>query len=154
MSSLGLLPGCAWPQVTAAGWRDLLTQLATWTEAAGHVWPEFTMAVIEREERYPTGLPTPIPTAIPHADPGHVIHAGVSVATLARPVAFGEMGGSGEQLPVRAVVMLCMTDGKTQMDALHAVLTRLTDENAVAELLAAGQRPDFDRFVAGWLAAN
>lgn len=154
MHELELLPNCAFGAVEASDWRELLTLMGERLVAAGHVEPSFTAAVIQRETDFPTGLPTPVPTAIPHADPVHVKRPGVAVATLAHPVEFAEMGGSGELLAVRAVVMLCMTDGQTQVDALQAVLVRLGDQPAVTELLAAGERPGFEEFVAGWLGGQ
>ncbi len=154
MNELDLLPGCAFAAVEAADWRDLLSWMGERVIAAGHAEPTFTAALIEREANFPTGLPTPVPTAIPHADPQHVRRAGVAVATLAEPVEFLQMGGTGESLGVRVVVMLCMTDGKAQVDALQLVLARLGDQDAVDELLAADEHPNFEEFVRGWLTGS
>ena len=87
-------------RLEAADAADALRTLAGHLLDDGAVTEGFPEALQAREQRYPTGLPTPIPTAIPHADPEHVLVPGLALATLARPVAFGEMGAGGGQVPV------------------------------------------------------
>ncbi|GAA1491060.1 PTS sugar transporter subunit IIA [Brachybacterium sacelli] len=98
---------------------------------------DFPEALRSREQRYPTGLPTPIPTAIPHADPQHVLTPGLALATLARPVAFGEMGGTGSTVDARLVVMPLLTDAGQHLAALQRLMGLLRDGAAVTDLLEA-----------------
>lgn len=100
---------------------EALEALARRAEEAGWVTPTFAAALLEREAAYPTGLPTPIPVAIPHADVEHVLRSGLGVATLSTPVSFGEMGGSGERVDARVIVLILVTDPQDQVD----LLTRL-----------------------------
>ncbi|ATG50224.1 PTS fructose transporter subunit IIA [Brachybacterium vulturis] len=115
--------------------EDVLRSLAGRLLDAGAVTVDFPEALRKRERTYPTGLPTPIPTAIPHADPEHVVVPGLALATLARPVPFGEMGASGSTVDVRLVVMPLLTDAREHLTALQRLMGLLRDEAAVAELL-------------------
>ena len=117
--------------------EDALRAVAGQLLDAGAVTDAFPEALQSRERRYPTGLPTPVPTAIPHADPEHVLAPGLAIATLARPVAFGEMGGGGGQVEVRLLAMPLLTDAREHLAALRRLMGLLQDEAAVAALLAA-----------------
>lgn len=150
-SAFGLLPGCALCNLPAADWEEALARLAGAAVAAGHGRPTLVEAVIERERRFPTGLPTEVASAIPHTDAVHVVRAGLGVATLAEPVAFGQMGGAGETLPVRFVVMLFITDPADQVAALQQVLGRLSDTAGVQQLLDVTDQAGFEAAVEDWL---
>lgn len=149
--AFGLLPGCALHRVATRDRDELLTLLAAAVVENGHGRPSLPAAVVERERRYPTGLPTAIPSAIPHTDAVHVLHAGLAVATLAEPVLFGQMGGSGEELPVQLVVLLCISDPRTQVEALQQVLGRLGDQAAVAKVVGHSDPETFGDAVRSWL---
>lgn len=132
--------------------EDVLRSLAGRLLDRGAVTLEFPEALQTREQRFPTGLPTPIPTAIPHADPEHVQTPGLALATLARPVAFGEMGGDGGTVDVRLVAMPLLTDASAHLTALQRLMALLRDQDAVSDLIAA---PDEDQLRAraiGYLA--
>ncbi|MBM7502343.1 PTS system galactitol-specific IIA component [Brachybacterium muris] len=132
----------------------VLRALAARLHASGAVTDGFEAAVLERERTYPTGLPTVIPAAIPHTDPEHVIEPGIAVATLREPVAFGEMGGSGEAtVPVRLVVMLVLREAQAQLEALQRLIQALQDEAAVRTVLDATDDADLERRVRQWLQA-
>ena len=117
--------------------EDVLRSLSGRLLDAGAVDLDFPEALRIREQQYPTGLPTPIPTAIPHADPEHVLVPGLALATLARPVAFGEMGAGGGQVPVQLLAMPLLTDAREHLAALQRLMALLQDEQAVAALLEA-----------------
>lgn len=122
-------------QLDVADAEDALRSLAGRLLDAGVVAVGFPEALRARERTYPTGLPTPIPTAIPHADPGHVVVPGLALATLARPVPFGEMGTPGSTVEVRLVAMPLLTDAREHLAALQRLMGLLRDESAVASLL-------------------
>ncbi|GAP78913.1 MULTISPECIES: PTS sugar transporter subunit IIA [Brachybacterium] len=124
-------------RLEAADAADALRTLAGHLLDDGAVTEAFPEALQAREQRYPTGLPTPIPTAIPHADPEHVLVPGLALATLARPVAFGEMGAGGGQVPVQLLAMPLLTDAREHLAALQRLMALLQDEQAVAALLEA-----------------
>lgn len=117
--------------------EDVLRSLAARLLDQGAVTVAFPEALRAREERFPTGLPTPVPTAIPHADPEHVRAPGLALATLARPVSFGEMGGNGGTVDVRLVAMPLLTDATAHLAALQRLVALLRDQDAVTDLIAA-----------------
>ncbi|WP_114853387.1 PTS sugar transporter subunit IIA [Brachybacterium sp. YJGR34] len=124
-------------RLDAADAEDVLRALSGRLLAAGVVTAEFPDALLDRERRFPTGLPTPIPTAIPHAEPGHVLSPGLVLATLRRPLPFGEMGGSGGTVGVSLVAMPLLTDAREHLRALRRLMGLLRDEAAVDHLLGA-----------------
>ncbi len=149
--ALELLSGCALHRVTARDSDELLTKMAAAVVENGHGRPSLIDAVRAREQKFPTGLPTPVPSAIPHTDPVHVLHAGLAVATLAKPVVFAQMGGAGEQLAVEIVVLLCITEPGDQVGALQEVLARLGDGAAVAAVTRHDDPATFEVAVRSWL---
>lgn len=125
--------------------EDALRSLAGRLLDAGAVTLDFPEALRTRERTYPTGLPTPIPTAIPHADPQHVLVPGLAVATLARPVTFGEMGTRDGTVEVRLVAMPLLTDAREHLAALQQLMGLLSDELAVQHLLDASDDEELRR---------
>ncbi|KQS68583.1 PTS sugar transporter subunit IIA [Modestobacter sp. Leaf380] len=118
----------------------LLRLMAEHAHRAGRVHDTFADAVVEREGRFPTGLPTAVPSAIPHTDAGHVVSAGAVVALLAEPVTFVEMGSSDREVAARLVVMLLVQDPDQQVTALGEVIAALQDP-ALADRLATVEHP-------------
>jgi PTS system galactitol-specific IIA component len=103
---------------------ELIELLAGALHKQGLVRDSFARAVRKREATSPTGLPLARrKVAVPHADPEHVIAPGVAVATLARPVAFGEMGNPESYLDVDVVLMLALRD----RDSVQKELVRLVE---------------------------
>ncbi|TQO20561.1 PTS system IIA component (Gat family) [Rhodoglobus vestalii] len=102
---------------------EVLSAFAAQALAVGAVHPSFEAALLERERAFPTGLPTIIPVAIPHADVEHVIESGLGIATLAHPVAFGEMGGTGSLVHARVAVLILVTEPHAQTEMLTQLIS-------------------------------
>lgn len=151
---LSLLPGCALHRLAASDWEHVLTALAERVVARGYGKSSLVAAVLDRERRFPTGLPTAVPSAIPHTDAEHIITAGLAVATLAAPVEFGVMGGTGETLQAEVVVMLCVDDPGAQVAGLQQVLGALASAGGVGELIAHSDPATFETAVRSWLRAE
>jgi PTS system galactitol-specific IIA component len=125
------------PQLQAPDWQTAIRMLGERLEAGGYVRETYVTAVLEREAVYPTGLPLGhIDVAIPHTDTVHVVTPGIAIATLATPVAFGQMGSPEEKVAARIVFLLAMKDPRAQVSLLQnlvalfqkeAVLRRLTE---------------------------
>jgi PTS system galactitol-specific IIA component len=152
VAGLELLSGCALHRVAARDREHLLKIMAAAVVDNGHGKPSLVEALVERERCFPTGLPTPVPSAIPHTDAIHVIHSGLAVATLAEPVMFAQMGGSGEELPAQIVVLLCITQPGEQVGALQLVLARLSDQSSAEEVIGHIDPSTFESVVRRWLA--
>lgn len=72
--------------------REVLQIIGKLLLEKGYVKESFGNALIEREEKYPTGLAmVPYPVAIPHTDPGHVNEACISIVRVKQGATFHEM---------------------------------------------------------------
>lgn len=113
----------------------------------GCVAPEFPDAVVEREKKFPTGLPTPgIGVAIPHTDKGHVLTPRIAVAVLESPVFFGEMGNPEKKVSVELVFLLAIRDPKAQLENLKKLMALITDREGLREMRAASSAEEiFER---------
>ena len=138
------LTGLSLNGLEASTWEEVLSALADTALEHGYVRDSFPAALVERERRYPTGLPTGLSTAIPHADPEHVLTAGLGIARLAQPVSFGEMGRSNSVLDVQLVVMLLVPAAQSHMAALTTVIGAVSDEPRMRSLLAALDNQDLE----------
>jgi PTS system galactitol-specific IIA component len=111
----------------------------------GLVVADYGRQTYERELMHPTGLPTkPFCIAFPHADAQGVNGSALALATLAKPVAFKNMGDPDEDLQVVLVLMLANRNPEEQVqtlrnlailfgrpDKLSALRDQTTAENAV-----------------------
>ena len=147
-----LLEGAVIAHLDASDDQAVLAALADSLTVAGRVTATFADAVRDRERRFPTGLPTAVPCAIPHTDADHVLRPGLALATLAHPVSFGLMGGTGaERLDVELVVMLVLDDAHAQVGALQHLIARLQDVDAVRSLLSATDEDALRAAAQAWL---
>lgn len=140
MNLLGdlILPEALCPAMEATSSSGAIEFLSGRLLALGKVRPSFAGAVIERETTMPTGLPLgDLNVAIPHTDPEHVLAPGVAVGTLRTPVLFSNMDDPDEQLPVRIIFLLALTDKKLQLSLLQYVAGMIQDPQRLDRLVAA-----------------
>lgn len=107
----------------AAAKEEVLANLAGKLDALGCVNPGFYEGVIHREEQFPTGLPTAIPIALCHTEAHFVRQSALSVATLATPVKFQEMGTPERSVEAEIVFLLALNDPKQQVPWLKKMIT-------------------------------
>ena len=73
--------------------EEVLEDLSNIAIKAGYAKPGYRKAILEREEKYPTGLHTPqIEVAIPHADAEWANEPSLTIGLLENPVTFEPMG--------------------------------------------------------------
>lgn len=146
MSGSGLPVEVFVKDMSAGDAREALTTLAEALRDRGAVEASFVDAVIKREEEYPTGLMFPDGgVAIPHADAHHCRRPAVALGLLSEPVEFAEMGGSGEErVPVRTVVMLCVTDAGEQAPILSKLMKSLSKGGKLAVLPRLSSTPEVE----------
>jgi PTS system galactitol-specific IIA component len=90
----------------------------------GYVKTSYLAAVLEREEKMPTGLQTQAyGIAIPHSDPEHVNCSAIAIALLDQPVLFKNMADPTEDVPVQLVLMLAIAE----KGSVTSVLARLAE---------------------------
>jgi galactitol PTS system EIIA component len=83
---------------------------------------EYIDAVIEREGKWPTGLPTePIGVAIPHAEgESFVLKSSLAIAILKEPIDVVEAGSDGKRnIKAQIIFLLAMKNAEGQLDLLR-----------------------------------
>ena len=147
-----VLPGAAILGLEADDAPAALRALSARLREIGAVTDGFEPAVLRREQEHPTGLPTFVPAAIPHTDPEHVITPGFAVAVPRDPVAFGEIGSSGERtIWAELVIMLVLDDARSQQTALQTLVARLQEPESVRGMLEAADEDELERRAREWL---
>ena len=117
---------------------EVIERLGSVMVEHGYVRPSFIPAALAREETSPTGLPTPgLGTAIPHADTEHTLKPGIGIATLAHPVAWGELGDPESFVDVSIVFMLSVTQPEAQVYLLRSIVSVYREEAALRRLYSA-----------------
>jgi galactitol PTS system EIIA component len=116
-------------------WEQAIETCFSVLYSNGLVKESFAAACIERERRYPTGLPTNIGVAIPHADTEHVLHPGACVLRLKRPVNFGRIDDPDTFLPVWMVVALAISADESHSTLLARLIRILQNEHFVDDSL-------------------
>jgi len=105
--------------------------------------------VVEREVKYPTGLPTEgIKVAIPHGfSEDCVLKPAVGIATLARPVIFNNMFADDEELAVELVFLLALTNKEEQGKDLTRIMDVLSDSKLLCAIHAAKTGSEIKKLV-------
>lgn len=124
------------PRLEAQTWQEVIQALGDKLEDCGYVKASYVPAVMERERVFPTGLPLgDINVAIPHTDVEHVNQPAIAVATLARPVVFGNMGEQGGLLEARIVFLLAMKEPHAQLDLLQNLVETFQNPQVLEHML-------------------
>jgi len=119
--------------------EDVLKALADRLFEDGSVKETYFQAMLDRERLYPTGLPIDgIKVAIPHAEVEHVNYSAFAIATLPKPVKFGEMGAASDCfLDVQIVMMLANADPEEQVKTLRKMVDLFDEPDSLDALVAA-----------------
>jgi galactitol PTS system EIIA component len=90
----------------------------------GYVKTSYLEAVLQREEKMPTGLQTQAyGIAIPHSDPEHVNCSAIAIALLDQTVLFKNMADPSADVPVQLVLLLAIAE----KGSVTSVLARLAE---------------------------
>lgn len=118
--------------------REIETFLADQLYENGYVKEGYKKALLEREQKFPTGLPSSQPAiAIPHANADLVNKTTLAIATLKEPVEFKNMGNTKEDIPIRIVIMLVIAEPHSQVKMLQKVADIVQNEELRKEFLQA-----------------
>lgn len=119
--------------------RELLLKMAEIAVENGWAKEGFAQALLEREEKYPTGIHAPgSGIAIPHADAEWTLTPGLIVAVLDQPVVFEPMGGQGGEVEANLIFLLLISNPEDHV----AFLSALADFISNAEKLHQLRQPD------------
>lgn len=113
----------------------LLNEFSQILYEKGYVKNSYAKAIIEREEKFPTGLNTPgVKLAMPHTYPQHVLKSAILVATLKQPIIFKEMGNAINTVNAQLIFMLAVTDPKGHLSILSKLLSIFSDEAKLSDI--------------------
>lgn len=116
----------------------VIQELSNKLQAAGFVKESFAEAVIEREQKYATGLQAEnMAIAIPHTDKKHVNKSAIAFASLSKSVRWGEMATESDEVDAELVMMLAIGDGTDHMDSLNKVIGIVSEPKTLASLKSA-----------------
>lgn len=120
-----------------------LLRLANELLRKGLVATSFPQAVLDREEKYPTGLNLGrVGVAIPHTDVEHVIRPQLGFMSLAHPVRFRQMGDESAVTDVSLIIMLGLHKSEDQVPMLQKLMGLIQDEASVQRLQEASSKDD------------
>ncbi|MGC3995042.1 MAG: PTS sugar transporter subunit IIA [Propionicimonas sp.] len=120
----------------AASDRDeALRRLAGEFVSRDLVLASFPDAVLDREQRYPTGLDLgDIAVAIPHTDAEHVRTDQLGFMSLQNPVTFRQMGDDTATAEVSLVIMLALHKTEDQIPMLQKLVELIQDRTSIDTL--------------------
>ena len=129
--------------------KEVITFLSKKLLEKGYVKESFLPAVIEREKKFPTGLPTEIPVAIPHVDAKYCNHSALTVITLKKPVLFKEMGDPSKKLKakVRIVFLLVLSDQSKQTKWIQSLIKLFQSSEFCKKLLLCKNNTTLHKFL-------
>ena len=119
----------------AADWRAAVREAGRALTRAGAVRIEYAERMISVIDEFGAYVVISPGLALAHARPGpDVLHEGLSVVTLAEPVAFGHPHND----PVRVVVGLAVANAEEHVASVAALANAFNDPEAIERLAAAG----------------
>lgn len=143
---LKLKPNQIQLNVEASDWEEAIKIACEPLIVDGSIDKSYIKNVIDRERRWPTGLPTqPIAVAIPHAETGENIKkSAVAVAVLKESVKFHESGGgAGNFVDVKIVFVLAINDSARHLKVLRQLMNVFSNSKKLDALIAANTNEEF-----------
>lgn len=123
------------PDLEAKTWEDVMKNLGQKLIDAGYSKESYIDALIAREKDFPTGLDIDgLGVAIPHTDVSHVNKAGIAIGVLKEPVTFIQMGTDDEEVQVKLIFMLAVTDPNAHIDELQRIIEIIQDKGVLGKL--------------------
>ena len=123
------------PDLEAETWEDVMKSLGQKLIDEGYTKESYIDALLTREKDFPTGLDIDgLGVAIPHTDVSHVNKAGIAIGVLKKPVTFIQMGSDDEEIGVKLVFMLAVTDPNAHIDELRRIIEIIQDKDVLEKL--------------------
>lgn len=116
--------------------EDALGFLANKLVESGVCKPDFVEAILKRESEFPTGLETEsgIGVALPHADAQYVNDDSVLVAILSKELDFCSMAFPEQNVDVKVVIMLAISEPDGHLEILQKLSDLLCDSKLLKEV--------------------
>lgn len=123
------------PDLEAETWEDVMKSLGQKLIDEGYTKESYIDALLTREKDFPTGLDIDgLGVAIPHTDVSHVNKTGIAIGVLKKPVTFIQMGSDDEEIGVKLVFMLAVTDPNAHIDELQRIIEIIQDKDVLEKL--------------------
>lgn len=103
-------------------WQDAIHLTYSKLFKEGYVKDSFLDGCIEREKKYPTGLPTELPIAIPHTFANHVITTAICVLKPEKPVYFVSMEDPEKTINAEFVFNMALKNECDQVKMIRAIV--------------------------------
>ena len=133
-----IVPELVMPELGATDPRDAINQLGSLLVNAGFATESYVEGVLERERNYPTGIEFPLcGVAMPHGEPDGVLGAAIAVGRCSEPIRFRRMEDFSQDVEVRIVVMLAVSDPAGHLDVLGKLIGVFSDEETCRQILSA-----------------
>lgn len=108
-------------------WAEAIKYTSDALRKKGYVKDSFYQSCVDREKKFPTGLPTKIPVAIPHTDAGHVNTPSVCLLHLVKPVQFVSMEDGDVSVDVEFVFNMALAKCEDQLPMIKAIINTAQD---------------------------
>lgn len=128
--------------------EEVLRYVANKLERSGVVTEEFGQAIIDRENRFPTGLcinGTGI--AIPHTDADKVNESQIAIAKLNNRISFIEMGSKDKEVEVDYIFMLALNGSKEQLNVLQKLVNLFQQDVFIKVLSECKSEGDIENLI-------
>ena len=123
------------PELEAKTCKDVLKSVGQKLVDAGYAKESYPEALVTREKSFPTGLDIDgMGVAIPHTDVSHVNKAAIAIAVLKEPVTFIQMGTDDEEVGVKLIFMLAVTNPSAHIDELQRIIEIIQDKEVLEKL--------------------
>lgn len=128
---------------------DVLHEMADYLISLGLVRDTYGDSVIERENKYPTGIDTePIPVAIPHSEREEVIKTAILVGqTKESGVSFQKIEGDGVWINSKVIFMLAVDTDQGQLEVISRLMGVIQDSSVVKCVVDAENTNEIEKIV-------
>ena len=124
--------------------QTFLQYISRRLEEKDYVKCSFEGAIIEREKKYPTGLPTVNQhVALPHTDVQHAKNPIIVPVKFRTPVVFKEMGNGINDIPCSMAFVLVVIEPEKQIDILQSLINLFIKKDFLEELYKEKTREGF-----------
>lgn len=135
---------CFYSNCNCSSKEELLTKMSQGLIKNHFVSENYYDKIMEREEKYPTGVQSEVPFAMPHTDPEYVIEDSISIAILNKPVVFQDMSDPEKFVLAQVVFLLAFSKGEKHLEALQKIVQLATDTEMVKKLMSYDEENQFE----------
>ena len=112
--------------------QEVISELGSVMTKRKLVKDDFVLSVLNREEKYPTGLEIgEINIAIPHTEACHVNSPCIGVAVLKEPIFFQRMDDTTKSIKVKIVFLLALSSNHGHMEMLKRIMLACRNQDVL-----------------------